>query len=78
MALVLYVKAWLAEQEGQDLVEYALLLGLIALVLGHRRSGTSVNCIQGIWRCSAQSQLALKCAAQVLAQHPRKMAGADG
>ena len=34
MALWLqYVKAWIGEQKGQDLVEYALLLGLIALAV---------------------------------------------
>jgi pilus assembly protein Flp/PilA len=33
--LELYVgfETWLAEQEGQDLAEYALLIGLIALVV---------------------------------------------
>jgi pilus assembly protein Flp/PilA len=33
--LELYVgfQNWLAEQEGQDLAEYALLIGLIALVV---------------------------------------------
>ncbi|MFC2029569.1 Flp family type IVb pilin [Chloroflexota bacterium] len=33
--LELYVgfQSWLAEQEGQDLAEYALLIGLIALVV---------------------------------------------
>ena len=33
--LELYVgfQTWLAEQEGQDLAEYALLIGLIALVV---------------------------------------------
>ncbi|NPV08790.1 MAG: Flp family type IVb pilin [Anaerolineae bacterium] len=28
-----YVKAWIEEQKGQDLAEYALLLGLIAVVV---------------------------------------------
>ncbi len=33
LALYLRIQNWLAErEEGQDLVEYALLLGLIALV----------------------------------------------
>jgi pilus assembly protein Flp/PilA len=32
MALYLWIKNWLDEQEGQDLVEYALLLGLIAII----------------------------------------------
>ena len=30
--LYLCLKLWLESQEGQDLVEYALLLGLIALL----------------------------------------------
>lgn len=28
----LYLKSWLKGEEGQDLAEYALLIGLIALV----------------------------------------------
>jgi pilus assembly protein Flp/PilA len=32
MSLYLWIKNWLDEQEGQDLVEYALLLGLIAII----------------------------------------------
>ena len=35
MSLYLYVRTWLQKlktEEGQDLVEYALLLGLIAIV----------------------------------------------
>ena len=32
MVLYLWLKNWLEEQEGQDLVEYALLMGLIAIV----------------------------------------------
>ena len=32
LALYLYLKNWFDGEEGQDLVEYALLLGLIALV----------------------------------------------
>jgi pilus assembly protein Flp/PilA len=32
MYLYLYLKNWLAEQEeGQDLVEYALLIGLVSI-----------------------------------------------
>jgi len=30
--LYLYIKNWLEHEEGQDLAEYALLIGLIALV----------------------------------------------
>lgn len=45
MALMLWVKNWVAEQDGQDLVEYALLLGLIALiaVVAITAGGTAVN-----------------------------------
>jgi Flp pilus assembly pilin Flp len=32
LALWLYIKNWLKTQDGQDLIEYALLLGLIALI----------------------------------------------
>ena len=32
LSLYLYIRAWLRSQDGQDLVEYALLLGLIALI----------------------------------------------
>ena len=31
-ALVTYVTSWLRREEGQDLLEYALLVALIALV----------------------------------------------
>lgn len=48
MFLYLWLKAWLAEQDGQDLIEYALLIGLIALVViaAVTLGGTA---IQGIW-----------------------------
>ena len=32
LQLILYIRQWLRSQDGQDLVEYALLLGLIALI----------------------------------------------
>ena len=32
LQLIQYIRLWLRSQEGQDLVEYALLLGLIALI----------------------------------------------
>jgi Flp pilus assembly pilin Flp len=32
LALYLYIKNWLQSEKGQDLIEYALLVGLIALV----------------------------------------------
>ena len=33
MYLYLWIKNWLQREEGQDLAEYAILLGLIALVV---------------------------------------------
>ena len=47
LALYLYLKAWLQRQEGQDLVEYALLMGLIALVciVAITAGGSSVSLI---------------------------------
>ncbi len=32
-ALVLRIREWLRREEGQDLAEYALLIGLIALIV---------------------------------------------
>lgn len=48
LALYVWLKNWFDRQEGQDLVEYALLLGLIALVcvLALTVAGTAVS---GIW-----------------------------
>ncbi len=56
LELYLKVIAWLKQQEGQDLVEYALILGLIALVcvLAITAAGGSVS---SIWN-SIQSALA--------------------
>lgn len=48
MALMMWVKNWIAEQEGQDLVEYALLLVLIALVVAAALSAGG-TAIQGAW-----------------------------
>lgn len=47
-AFNLWLKAWLNREDGQDLVEYALLLGLLALVavVAITAAGVSVN---GIW-----------------------------
>ena len=55
MTLYLYIRTWLQSQkseEGQDLVEYALLLGLIALaaVLAITAAGGSVSTIWGAIR----------------------------
>ena len=33
LALYVYIRNWLQRDEGQDLAEYALLIGLIALVV---------------------------------------------
>lgn len=33
LALYLWIRNWLKRDEGQDLAEYALLIGLIALVV---------------------------------------------
>ena len=33
LSLYLRIRSWLKSKEGQDLAEYALLLGLIALVV---------------------------------------------
>ncbi len=33
LALYLWIRNWLKREEGQDLAEYALLIGLIALVV---------------------------------------------
>jgi pilus assembly protein Flp/PilA len=45
--LVTYLKSFVREEEGQDLVEYAMLVALIALVcvIGVTAAGTSVNAI---------------------------------
>ncbi len=43
-----WLKSWLQRQEGQDLVEYALLVGLIALlcIVAITAGGTA---IQQVW-----------------------------
>ena len=48
-AFVNYVNAWLRRDEGQDLLEYALLVALIALVavVGITAAGQNVNTIFG-------------------------------
>ena len=42
-----YVRSFVHDEEGQDLVEYAMLVALIALVcvIGVTAAGTSVNAI---------------------------------
>ena len=47
--LVNYVNSWLRRDEGQDLLEYALLVALIALVavVGITTAGQNVNTIFG-------------------------------
>ena len=47
MALYLWLKNWLAGEEGQDLVEYALLVGLIVIItiLAVTAAGTAVSTI---------------------------------
>jgi pilus assembly protein Flp/PilA len=43
----LYVKAWLEAEEGQDLIEYVLIAGLIALVAvaAITSAGTQVDAV---------------------------------
>lgn len=45
MHLINYVKSFVRDEEGQDLLEYALLVALIALVavVAVTAAGTSVN-----------------------------------
>ena len=56
-ALVTHVGTWFGRDEGQDLLEYALLVALIALVavLGVTAAGQNVNTIFG----NIASQLSL-------------------
>jgi len=48
-ALMTYVSTWIRRDEGQDLLEYALLVALIALVaiVGVTAAGVKVNTIFG-------------------------------
>ncbi len=41
----MWLKAWMTEDEGQDLIEYVLIAGLIALVavVAITAAGTSIN-----------------------------------
>lgn len=43
----LWLKAWMSEEEGQDLIEYVLIAGLVALVAvgAITVAGTNVNLI---------------------------------
>jgi Flp pilus assembly pilin Flp len=45
--LYLWLKTWLSEEEGQDLIEYVLIGGLIAViaVLAIGATGTNVNAV---------------------------------
>jgi Flp pilus assembly pilin Flp len=43
--LLNYVNSFVREEEGQDLLEYALLVALIALIGAVGAAGTSVNTI---------------------------------
>jgi Flp pilus assembly pilin Flp len=47
MALYLWLKNWFDGEEGQDLIEYALLVGLIVIIViaAVRIAGTSVSTI---------------------------------
>ena len=44
-----YLKNFLKEEQGQDLVEYTLLLAFIALAIGALYTGMG-NTILGIWQ----------------------------
>ena len=48
LALYLWLKNWFAREEGQDLIEYALILVLLVIVayLGLSAIGVTVS---GIW-----------------------------
>jgi pilus assembly protein Flp/PilA len=61
MSLYLWLKNWMKSEEGQDLVEYALLMGLIALicVVAITAGGKSVS---AIWN-AIQAALATAAAA---------------
>jgi pilus assembly protein Flp/PilA len=47
MNMITYLRSFARNEEGQDLVEYAMLVALIALVcvIGVTAAGTSVNAI---------------------------------
>ena len=47
MNMVTYLRSFVRNEEGQDLVEYAMLVALIALVcvIGVTAAGSSVNAI---------------------------------
>ncbi len=54
LELYLSIVAWLKKQEGQDLVEYALIMGLVALVciIAIALGGTAISTI---WNAIAAS-----------------------
>jgi Flp pilus assembly pilin Flp len=45
----LFVKAWLTAEEGQDLIEYSLIIALIviAAIVGMAAVGTKISAIWG-------------------------------
>jgi Flp pilus assembly pilin Flp len=45
----LFIKAWLAPEEGQDLIEYSLIIALIviAAIVGMSAVGTKISAIWG-------------------------------
>lgn len=47
-AMVLWLKTWFVREEGQDLIEYVLIAGLVALaaVVAIGATGVAVN---GVW-----------------------------
>jgi pilus assembly protein Flp/PilA len=52
MYVYLWLKSWYESEEGQDLIEYVLIAGLIALVavLAITGAGESIN---GVWKAVA-------------------------
>ena len=48
MYLYLYLRNLLAEQEGQDIIEYVLILGLISIVAVIAMQATGAS-ILGVW-----------------------------
>ena len=48
LTLFVYLRNWLAEREGQDLIEYAIMVALVAVVGAIAYTGISGN-IKTIW-----------------------------
>jgi Flp pilus assembly pilin Flp len=53
MALMLYVRNWLKAQTGQDLIEYAILVGFIAIVAAVAVSAAGVS-VSGLFNWVAE------------------------